>query len=134
MVLSKLYSNALMASLNSRVGAYEHAATSDSRQESRVTSRRFNTAQFTSVGIPVTTDGFEWVNGSDGQSAESVRLLTMRAETGAEQLVKQITGIREDKITGIREDKRSTSTFKYYLDQPWPCIDAVIQQRASRGV
>ena len=126
MVLSKLYSNALMASLNSRVGAYEHAATSDSRQESRVTSRRFNTAQFTSVGIPVTTDGFEWVNGSDGQSAESVRLLTMRAETGAEQLVKQ--------ITGIREDKRSTSTFKYYLDQPWPCIDAVIQQRASRGV
>ena len=73
-----------MASLNSRVGVYEHAATSDSRQESRMTSRCFNTAQFTSVGIPVTTtDEFEWVDGEDAQSAESVRPLTMRVGTGA---------------------------------------------------
>ena len=82
MILSKFYSNALMASLNSRAGIYEHGTMSNSREdsESRMTSRRFNTAQFTSVGIPVTlTDGFECVNGRDIQSAELVRL-TVRAD------------------------------------------------------
>lgn len=70
MVLSKLYSNALMASLNSRAGVY----VSESREEARTT--RFNTAQFTSIGFPITTDDFgsPWENGKDGQGFESVRL------------------------------------------------------------
>ena len=80
MVLSKFYSNALMASLNSRAGVYyEHATMSDSQEENRTTSRGSNTPQFTSVGIPVTiTDAFESVNGREVRSAKSVRL-TMRA-------------------------------------------------------
>ena len=73
MVLSKLYSNALMVSLNSRVGVYERQTMSDLPEGSHTTSRRFNTPQFTSIGIPVTTSEFEWVNGGDGQGAESVR-------------------------------------------------------------
>ena len=74
-MLSKLYSNALMASLNSRAGVNEHPKLSDSSEESNTTSGRFNASQFTSVGIPVTTaDEFEWVNGSDGQGFEPVRL------------------------------------------------------------
>ena len=70
MVLSKLYSNALMASLNSRAGVY----VSESREETSTT--RFDAAQFTSVGVPITTDDFgsPWVNGKDGQGFESVRL------------------------------------------------------------
>ena len=72
MVLSKLYSNALMASLNSRASVNEHPKMSDSGEEN-TTSGRFNASQFTSVGIPVTTtDEFEWVNGSDGQGFEPV--------------------------------------------------------------
>ncbi|KAF8481656.1 hypothetical protein DFH94DRAFT_403736 [Russula ochroleuca] len=72
MVLSKLYSNALMASLNSRAGVY----VSESREETRTT--RFNTAQFTSVGVPITTDDFGWMNGKDGQSSESEYVKTGR--------------------------------------------------------
>ena len=72
-MLSKLYSNALMASLNSRAGVKERSTTSDSHEGSHTISGRF-----TSVGIPVTTRNseFEWVNGCDGQGLESVRLCT----------------------------------------------------------
>jgi hypothetical protein len=77
MVLSKLYSNALMASLNSRSGVYEHTDPGEGHTLTRG-------AQFTSVGIPVTTDGFGWVNGRNGQDADSVRLAsTMRSEMSA---------------------------------------------------
>ncbi|KAN0118011.1 hypothetical protein V8E52_005598 [Russula decolorans] len=69
MVLSKLYSNALMSSLNSRAarGFYEGPSMSDSREEGHTTTGRFHATQFTSVGIPVTTrtDGSEWVNRGD---------------------------------------------------------------------
>jgi hypothetical protein len=76
MVLSKLYSNALMSSLNSRAGFYECPSMSDSRGEGHTTTRRFQATQFTSVGIPVTTgtDDFDWVNGRHEQCADSVRL------------------------------------------------------------
>ncbi len=76
MVLSKLYSNALMSSLNSRAGVYERSQMSDSHEEGHMTTGRFHTAQFTSVGLPVITrtDDFEWINGGDEQSTESVRL------------------------------------------------------------
>jgi hypothetical protein len=48
----------------------------DSREEGHTTTGRFHATQFTSVGIPVTTgtDDFEWVNGKDRQSTDSVRL------------------------------------------------------------
>ena len=71
-MLSKLYNNALMASLNSRAGAYERPTMSDSPEECRTT--HFNTVQFTSVGIPVTTGGFERESRNDEQIAQSVRL------------------------------------------------------------
>lgn len=78
MVLSKLYSNALMSSLNSRAaGIHERHSMSDSRDANHATTGRFHTAQFTSIGIPVTigTDGVEWgVIGRDEQSVDSVRL------------------------------------------------------------
>jgi hypothetical protein len=75
MVLSKLYSNALMSSLNSRAGFYESHSRSDSREEGHATTGRFHATQFTSVGIPVTgTDGSEWVSGGDEQGIDSVRL------------------------------------------------------------
>lgn len=75
MVLSKLYSNALMSSLNSRAGIHECHSMSDSREEGHTTTGRFHATQFTSVGIPVTTgtDNFEWMNGRDEQSAESTK-------------------------------------------------------------
>ena len=62
MVLSKLYSNALMSSLNSRAEVPERTSMSEEREEGHTTTERFHTAQFTSVGIPVTTrtDDFEW--------------------------------------------------------------------------
>jgi len=53
MMLSKLYSNALMASLNSRSGVYERSLPSSLRDG---TYGIGNTVQFTSVGIAVTTD------------------------------------------------------------------------------
>jgi hypothetical protein len=64
MMLSKLYSNALMASLNSRARVYERFA-SESRGESRATSGRCDSAQFTSIGIPVSAGDFDWVNERD---------------------------------------------------------------------
>jgi hypothetical protein len=63
-MLSKLYSNALMASLNSRAHVYERFA-SESRGESRATSGRCDSAQFTSIGIPVSAGDFDWVNERD---------------------------------------------------------------------
>jgi hypothetical protein len=74
-MLSKLYSNALMSSLNSRAGFYERPK-SDLREEGHTTTGRFNATQFTSVGIPVTTgtDGSEWVDGGDEPSTDWVRL------------------------------------------------------------
>jgi hypothetical protein len=76
MVLSKLYSNALMSSLNSRAGFYDCPSMSDSREEGHTTTGRFHATQFTSVGIPVIigADGFELANGKDEQGIESVRL------------------------------------------------------------
>jgi hypothetical protein len=76
MVLSKLYSNALMSSLNSRAVVYACPSTSDLREEGHATTGRFQPTQFTSVGIPVTTgtDDFDWVNGRGEQSTDSVRL------------------------------------------------------------
>ena len=61
MVLSKLYSNALLSSLNSR------AASVNERHSMQ------DLPQFTSVGIPVTigADNVEWVNVKD---TDSVRL------------------------------------------------------------
>ena len=74
MMLSKLYSNALMSSLNSRAGVYESLSMSDSREEGHTTTGRFHATQFTSVGIPVTTGtDFVWVNGGDEQNTDSVR-------------------------------------------------------------
>ncbi|KAH9988923.1 hypothetical protein BJV77DRAFT_718173 [Russula vinacea] len=70
MVLSKLYSNSLMASLNSRARVSERF-TSESRRESCETSRRCDSAQFTSVGIPVTIGDIEWSDGREGQSVKS---------------------------------------------------------------
>jgi len=72
MVLSKLYSNALMSSLNSRAGIYARPPMSDSREEGHTSLRCVHATQFTSVGIPV-TDDFEWVNGRDEESTQSVR-------------------------------------------------------------
>ena len=77
MVLCKLYSNALMSSLNSRAGIYERHTISDSCEGGHA-SGRFNTAQFTSIGIPATTSEFEWVNRRNRQGAESVRLRPSR--------------------------------------------------------
>jgi hypothetical protein len=76
MVLSKLYSNAFMSSLNSRAGFYNDPSMSGSREESHTTTGRFHATQFTSVGIPVTigTDDSESVNGRDEPSTDSVRL------------------------------------------------------------
>jgi hypothetical protein len=76
MVLSKLYSNALMSSLNSRAGFYESHSMSDSHEESHTTTGRFHATQFTSVGIPVITgpDGSEWANGGDEPSTDWVSL------------------------------------------------------------
>jgi hypothetical protein len=76
-----------MSSLNSRAGVYERSQMSNSHEEGHTTTGRFHTAQFTSVGIPVTTGAydFEWINGKDEQCSESVRLCPpcMRAEMGA---------------------------------------------------
>lgn len=58
-----------MSSLNSRAASvHEYSC-----EEGQVTTGRFHTAQFTSVGIPVTigADDVEWVNGRD---TDSVRL------------------------------------------------------------
>lgn len=73
MVLSKLYSNALMSSLNSRANFFESPSMSDSGEEGHTTTGRFHATQFTSVGIPVTTttDGSEWANGGDEPSTDS---------------------------------------------------------------
>lgn len=73
MVLSKLYSNAFMSSLNSRTGFYEGPSKSDSREENHMTTGRFHATQFTSVGIPVTDDS-ESVNGRDEPSTDLVSL------------------------------------------------------------
>ncbi|KAF8481647.1 hypothetical protein DFH94DRAFT_403233 [Russula ochroleuca] len=74
MVLSKLYSNALMASLNSRAGCiYERPTMSDPREESLTTSGHFNTAQFTSIGVPVTTGEFECVQRSESERVNAGR-------------------------------------------------------------
>ena len=73
MVLSKLYSNAFMSSLNSRSSFYEGPSKSDSREENPTTTGRFHATQFTSVGIPVTDDS-ESVNGGDEPSTDLVRL------------------------------------------------------------
>jgi hypothetical protein len=77
-VLPKLYSNALVASLNSRAAINELPTMSDSREGGCTTSGRFNTAQFTSVGIPVTTDDFGGADGKDGQDLALVRLYPLR--------------------------------------------------------
>ncbi|KAH9980494.1 hypothetical protein BJV74DRAFT_981662 [Russula compacta] len=55
MVLSKLYSNALMASLHSRGGVYERTVSSALYDAER-SAGCFNTVQFTSVGVAVTVD------------------------------------------------------------------------------
>ena len=47
---------------------------SDLRGESRTGSEPFNTAHFTSVGIPVAAYDSEGANGRDGQGIELVRL------------------------------------------------------------
>jgi len=68
MMLSKLYSNALMASLNSRSGIYERSLPSSSRD---ATYGNGNTVQFTSVGIAVTTDDSGSMSGTAVQDGIS---------------------------------------------------------------
>jgi len=79
MVLSKLYSNALMSSLNSRAGFFDSLSASDSRKEGHTTTGHFHPTQFTSVGIPVITgtDGSEWVSGRDEPGTDWVRPLSI---------------------------------------------------------
>jgi hypothetical protein len=74
MVLSKLYSNALMSSLNSRTGGYESRLTSNSGEVGHMITGRFHATQFTSVGIPVTTgtDDSDCLDIRGGQTADSV--------------------------------------------------------------
>ena len=74
-MLSKLYSNALMSSLNSRAGFSASPSTSDAREEGPMTTGRFHATQFTSVGIPVATgtDGSEWANVQDEPGTDWVR-------------------------------------------------------------
>jgi len=54
--LSKLYSNALMASLNSRAGVYERSLEIRTHDSERCSPGYRNTVQFTTVGIDVTTN------------------------------------------------------------------------------
>ena len=68
-----------MASLNSRAGVYERPTMSDLPEESHTT--HLNAAQFTSVGIPVTTDGYEQERSSDEQKCRiGEAASTMRAQ------------------------------------------------------
>jgi len=55
-ILSKLYSNALMASLNSRADVYERSLPTSTRDNDGCSpSGRCNTTQFTTLGIDMTT-------------------------------------------------------------------------------
>lgn len=79
MMLSKLYSNALMASLNSRSGVYERSLPSSSRDG---TYGNGNTGQFTSVGIAVTTDDSMSLSGTAVQDGFSNKEREELTKTG----------------------------------------------------
>ncbi|KAH9958995.1 hypothetical protein BC827DRAFT_1217005 [Russula dissimulans] len=69
--LSKLYSNALMASFNSRADVYERSLpTSTPDNDGCSPSGRCNTAQFTTLGIDMTThlESVREINERDGKS------------------------------------------------------------------
>jgi hypothetical protein len=73
-VLSKLYSNALMASLNSRAGIYQRSQPSVSREDERYsTPGHFERDQFTTIGVAMTVDGSASVRGVTAQDTKSVR-------------------------------------------------------------
>jgi hypothetical protein len=83
-MLSKLYSNALMASLNSRSGVYERSLPSSSRDG---TYGNGNTGQFTSVGIAVTTDDSMSLSGTAVQDGFSVGHANSHASQDEENLI-----------------------------------------------
>ena len=91
MMLSKLYSNALMASLNSRSGVYERSLPSSSHD-----ATYGNTVQFTSVGIAVTTDDSGSTNGTAVQDAISVRHANCHANQDEEKLIISRSKEREE--------------------------------------
>ncbi|KAI0299867.1 hypothetical protein BC826DRAFT_715853 [Russula brevipes] len=73
-VLSKLYSNALMASLNSRAGIYQRALPSVSREDERYsTPGHFERDQFTTIGVAMTVDGSASVGGTVVQDTKSAQ-------------------------------------------------------------
>jgi len=78
-VLSKLYSNALMASLNSRSGVYERTLPLSSRD---YTYRNSDTIQFTSVGIAVTKDDSVSMSGTAVQDSILDKKQEELAKTG----------------------------------------------------
>lgn len=101
MMLSKLYSNALMASLNSRSGVYERSLPSSSRDS---TYRNGNTGQFTSVGIAVTTDDSMSLSGTAVQDGFSVGHANGHASQDEENLI----------ILQNKERKELTKTGRPY--------------------
>jgi len=112
-MLSKLYSNALMASLNSRSGVYERSLPSSSRH---ATYGNGNTVQFTSVGIAVTTDDSGSMSGTAVQDDISVRHANSHANQDEENLVISQDKEREESMeTGrSREDIALSNWSTFY--------------------
>lgn len=68
-----MYTNALMASLNSRAGVYERSLPTSTRsEEAYSTSGYFNTVQFTSVGVPMTAHASDTESGKTAHDGKSM--------------------------------------------------------------